>query len=127
MNNNNELGEQEESVTPNKTIELSLQNIRKIKDSEIKIDKSLLAKLVVNNDQECFDMVTISPNESHDGDMSGENIASIYDYNNAKIIMKLWNNLCEKPMGNKEFSEMIEEETEQNIKHIQSMVEDDKK
>lgn len=81
-----------------KTIELSLQNIRKIKDSEIKIDKSLLAKLVVNNDQECFDMVTISPNESHDGDMSGEHIASIYDYNNAKIIMKLWNNLCEKPM-----------------------------
>jgi len=35
---------------------------------------------------------------------------------------------CDKTAENKEFSDMIEEETEQNIKHIQTMIsEDDKK
>lgn len=34
----------------------------------------------------------------------------------------------DKTVENKEFSEMVEEETEQNVKHIQTMIsEDDKK
>ena len=35
--------------------------------------------------------------------------------------------LRDKTAGNKEFSEMIEEETEQNVKHIESMIEKDDK
>jgi hypothetical protein len=50
------------------------------------------AKLTINNEKECYEMVSVEPICDHDGDGAGQHIADIYSTTDARTILDLWNN-----------------------------------
>ena len=50
-------------------------------------------KVVTNNKEECYNLIDIDSDQSHDGDGAKELVAKVYEKENADLITNLLNNL----------------------------------
>jgi hypothetical protein len=49
------------------------------------------AMLVIDAKNECYQMMSVDPLCSHDGDGAQQHIATIYDHEEAREMLALWN------------------------------------
>lgn len=49
-------------------------------------------KIEINSNRECFDLIDVDSDQSHDGDGTKELIARVYDFDYAQLITNLLNN-----------------------------------